>query len=176
MVVYVTVKEITGIALTGSGDVYFKDGLTADNLRLHLTGSGDVSGKLTAKTLESSITGSGDIKISGHADNSKVSVTGSGDYSARNLTTTKTVAHVGGSGDADVSAEAKALKQALPARAMCVMRVTLKMFPNQKPAAGILAGYKIINATKKGEVFASPFFVWVIVVLLKYLLVQTIIV
>jgi len=104
MVVYVTLKEITGIALTGSGDVYFKEGLTANNLTLHLTGSGDVSGKLTAKTLESSITGSGDIKISGHADNSKISVTGSGDYSARSLTTTKTVAHVGGSGDADVNA------------------------------------------------------------------------
>ncbi len=102
--IYISVKDINSIELTGSGNVYFKEGLTANNLKLHLTGSGNVTGKLDAKTLESSITGSGDIKISGHADNSKVSVTGSGDYSARGLTTTNTVAHVGGSGNADVNA------------------------------------------------------------------------
>jgi hypothetical protein len=104
VVVYVTIKDVTGIAVTGSGDAYFKDGITANNLSLHVTGSGDVSGKINAKTLESSVTGSGDIKISGHADSQRVSVTGSGDYAAKGLTTTNTAVTVTGSGDASVYA------------------------------------------------------------------------
>jgi hypothetical protein len=104
MVVYVTIKNVDGIALTGSGDVFFKDGITAGNLRLQLTGSGDLLGKVNAKALFASITGSGDIKISGHADGQKVNVTGSGDYSARDLTSTNVVVSVSGSGDASVYA------------------------------------------------------------------------
>jgi hypothetical protein len=104
MVVYVTIKNCNSIALTGSGDVYFKDGIAANDLRLSITGSGDVSGKVTAKNLSSSITGSGDLRVSGRADNSKVDVTGSGDFSGRDLTTNTTVVFVGGSGDASVYA------------------------------------------------------------------------
>jgi hypothetical protein len=104
MVVYVTIKNCNGISLTGSGDVYFKDGIAANDLNLSLTGSGDVSGKITAKNVSCSITGSGDLRVSGRADNSKVTVTGSGDFSGRDLTTNTTVVFVGGSGDASVHA------------------------------------------------------------------------
>ncbi|MDB5118138.1 MAG: hypothetical protein JWQ79_3630 [Mucilaginibacter sp.] len=101
--VYVSVKAINGIDIIGSGDVFFKEGISANLLRLHVTGSGDVVGKLNVKTLESNITGSGDIKLSGHADNLKVGVSGSGDFSARGLTTINTTARVSGSGDVDVN-------------------------------------------------------------------------
>jgi hypothetical protein len=101
--VYVSVKAINGMDITGSGDVFFKEGISANLLRLHVTGSGDVVGKLNVKTLESNITGSGDIKLSGHADNLKVGVSGSGDFSARGLTTINTTARVSGSGDVDVN-------------------------------------------------------------------------
>lgn len=103
MVVYVTIKDVNSIALTGSGDVYFKDGINANNLSLSVTGSGDVSGKINAKGLESSVTGSGDVRITGHANDQKVDVTGSGDYSAHGLTTNNTVVSVGGSGDVSVT-------------------------------------------------------------------------
>ncbi len=102
--IYVSIKEVTGIAVTGSGDAYFKDGINANDISIHVTGSGDVVGKLTAKNLESSVTGSGDVKITGHAENQKVSVTGSGDYAAKGLTTTTTIVSVTGSGDASVNA------------------------------------------------------------------------
>lgn len=104
MVVYVSIKNCNAISLTGSGDVYFKEGIAADNLSLSLTGSGDVSGKVTVKNLSSSITGSGDLRVSGRAENSKVTVTGSGDFTGRDLATNTTVVFVGGSGDASVNA------------------------------------------------------------------------
>src|ERR1700744_343544 len=36
--VYVTVKEVNSIALTGSGDVFFKEGIHANTLRLSVSG------------------------------------------------------------------------------------------------------------------------------------------
>jgi hypothetical protein len=104
MVVYVSIKNCNAISLTGSGDVYFKEGIAANDLNLSLTGSGDVTGKITAKNVNCSLTGSGDLHISGRADNSKVTVTGSGDFSGGDLATNTTVVFVGGSGDASVHA------------------------------------------------------------------------
>ncbi len=104
IVVYVTVKTVDAISLTGSGDVDFKNGLTANSLKLSLTGSGDVSGKVSAKSLEASVTGSGDMKVWGRAETSSVNLTGSGDYSGSDLTTTNTSASIGGSGDVSVNA------------------------------------------------------------------------
>ncbi|WP_214072287.1 head GIN domain-containing protein [Mucilaginibacter sp. dw_454] len=104
VVIYVTVKNIDGITVTGSGDIYFKEGLNAENIRLKVTGSGDVQGKLNAKNLSASITGSGDVKLSGRADNQDVDISGSGDYTARDFTVNNTKISITGSGDASVIA------------------------------------------------------------------------
>jgi hypothetical protein len=98
--VYVTAKDLNAINLTGSGDVFFKDGITTNALKLHVSGSGDMNGRVEVKTLESDLTGSGDMKISGHATGSTVSVVGSGDFTARSLVTVSTSVRVSGSGDA----------------------------------------------------------------------------
>jgi hypothetical protein len=105
--VYVVIKDVDAIAVTGSGDAFFKEGIRASSLKLNVSGSGDMTGHVDAKTLESDISGSGDMKLSGHADNSTVSVVGSGDFSARSLTTASTTVHVSGSGDASIYASEK---------------------------------------------------------------------
>lgn len=107
MIIYVSIKDINAVSLSGSGDVVFKDGLKATSLKIKLTGSGDISGKVDVKNLESSIGGSGDITLSGRADNSVVSVVGSGDFTGQNLITTNTQVKVAGSGDARVNANDK---------------------------------------------------------------------
>jgi hypothetical protein len=106
-IVYVSIKNVNAVTLTGSGDVFFKDGLRAPSLKLKLNGSGDLTGKVEVKTLESSIGGSGDITISGRAESSLVSVAGSGDFTGQNLITTNTSVRVAGSGDARVNAADK---------------------------------------------------------------------
>jgi hypothetical protein len=105
--VYVAIKDVNAISVTGSGDAFFKDGIHANSLKLNVSGSGDMTGRIDAKTLESDISGSGDMKLSGHADNSTVSVVGSGDFTARGLTTMSTTVHVSGSGDAQIYASDK---------------------------------------------------------------------
>ncbi len=105
--IYVTAKDINSINISGSGDVSFKEGITTNTLKIRVTGSGDMVGKVNVKTLESSISGSGDVKLSGRADNSTVSVVGSGDFTARSMVTINTAVRVTGSGDADINASNK---------------------------------------------------------------------
>jgi hypothetical protein len=107
MIVYVSIKDVNAVSLAGSGDVYFKNGLRAPSLKLKLTGSGDLTGKVDVKSLDSSVSGSGDITVSGRAETSNVSVVGSGDFTGQNLTTTNTTVKVAGSGDARVNAADK---------------------------------------------------------------------
>lgn len=102
--VYVVAKDLNMISVSGSGDMFFKEGIHTNALRLRLSGSGDMIGKVDVKTLETSISGSGDVKLSGRADNSAVNVGGSGDYSGRNVITINTSVHVSGSGDASINA------------------------------------------------------------------------
>jgi len=107
ILVYVTIKDVNSIVVSGSGDVDFRNGLHGDKLSLRVSGSGDVNGALEVKTLETSISGSGDVSISGHAETSAVRVSGSGDYSGRGLITQNTDVHVSGSGDASIYASNK---------------------------------------------------------------------
>ncbi len=102
--VYITAKDINSIKLTGSGDVFFKEGITGTDMSITLSGSGDVMGKINATSVECTLTGSGDLKISGRAENAKIRLTGSGDLSARELQTVNANVEVVGSGDASVNA------------------------------------------------------------------------
>ncbi|GAB3932744.1 head GIN domain-containing protein [Mucilaginibacter myungsuensis] len=105
--IYVAVKDIHAITISGSADVFFKDGLRGDNFDLKISGSGDVTGKLEVKTLNASISGSGDIKLTGSAGTSTVGINGSGDYDGRSLVTATTTVRISGSGDATVNASEK---------------------------------------------------------------------
>ena len=103
-IVRVVAKDLNTISLTGSGDVFFKDGFRTQSLAVKLSGSGDITGKIDVKTLESSVVGSGDVTLTGRAETSSVKVSGSGDYTGKDLLTTSTTVRVVGSGDASVNA------------------------------------------------------------------------
>jgi hypothetical protein len=107
IVVYITAKILNSIGMSGSGDIYFKNGIKGDKLVLRVSGSGDISGKVSVNELESSISGSGDIKVSGTAGTSTVKVVGSGDFTGGDLVTQNTSVKVAGSGDARVNAKQK---------------------------------------------------------------------
>jgi hypothetical protein len=103
MIIRITAKDLNKVNLTGSGDVFFKDGLRATKLALSVTGSGDITGKVEVKNLESTVIGSGDIALDGRAESSVVKVSGSGDFRGKTLVTNNTTVWVAGSGDASVN-------------------------------------------------------------------------
>ena len=102
--VYITAKDLKFISISGSGDMAFNEGITANALKLRVRGSGDMVGKIDVKTLESSLSGSGHIKLSGTAENSKVRVIGSGNFTSSSLVTVVSAVHVSGSGKAEINA------------------------------------------------------------------------
>lgn len=111
IIITIPFESVNYVSLAGSGDVYNKDVLSEDDLKVSLSGSGDMNLMVKTNNLESNITGSGDIAIKGSTNNLETNVTGSGDFHGFELEADNTEASITGSGDIKVVA-----KQFLKAR------------------------------------------------------------
>ena len=97
-------KDLEGVSLTGSGDIYSKELIRAESFKASVTGSGDIQLKVEAGSVEGKLVGSGDLNLHGTAGEFECLVTGSGDLDASNLKAERVVATVSGSGDIQVYA------------------------------------------------------------------------
>jgi hypothetical protein len=97
-----SVKDLTSIQSTGSGDIQMGPWNEA-NAKLEVTGSGsmDMSG-ISADSIVVSISGSGGIAASGKTTTQDVTLSGSGRYDGRQLESTSAKVAISGSGDATV--------------------------------------------------------------------------
>lgn len=95
-------ESISGVSLSGSGDVKGKSTIKAGTFETALTGSGDLTLDVEADTVEAAVTGSGDLVLKGKADTLRCDVTGSGDLNAYGLQSVKVQSQVTGSGDCKV--------------------------------------------------------------------------
>ncbi|PTQ95637.1 putative autotransporter adhesin-like protein [Mucilaginibacter yixingensis] len=102
MIIYISVRNISGISMSGAGDVSFKSGLKADRLALNISGSGDFDGRVDVNLLTTQISGSGDIQLRGRATNCSVKTSGSGDFDGRDLSTASANVSTSGSGDVSI--------------------------------------------------------------------------
>lgn len=103
--VNVPFQDISKVSMVGSGDIDSEDTVKADNLKVYVTGSGDIVLDVETNTLKAKVTGSGDIELNGTTRDLEVSVTGSGDFSGFGLSAQNTKASVSGSGDIKVVAK-----------------------------------------------------------------------
>jgi hypothetical protein len=104
--IFITVPEIDGLSLSGSGDIIAEQ-IETRILDLAVSGSGDILIEdLDAERVKATISGSGDIAIEegGEADDLSVSVSGSGDFKARGFEAKDVVVRVAGSGNCTVTA------------------------------------------------------------------------
>jgi hypothetical protein len=86
--VYITMPELEGLGVSGSGKAEIKDAVKASDLDLSVSGSGKiVTADINVKELNVSISGSGDVIIEGSGDAAKadVAISGSGNYTGENL-------------------------------------------------------------------------------------------
>ena len=102
--IIVPFKSISGVALSGSGDIDTKDTIKSDFLDISVKGSGDIILKIESNNVDARVNGSGDLKVSGSTANLKVKISGSGDVDAGKLSAENTQVHLVGSGDARVTA------------------------------------------------------------------------
>jgi hypothetical protein len=100
--VYVTMSEIEGLSVSGSGRAEIKDAVKTDNLALSVSGSGKLyTTDIATGSLDCGISGSGDIIIGGNGNASKadISISGSGNYSGESLKIGSAGISISGSGN-----------------------------------------------------------------------------
>ncbi|MGV6832310.1 MAG: head GIN domain-containing protein, partial [bacterium] len=73
-------RDVSAVSLAGSGDLYTKDTIKANDFDVSLAGSGDVIVDVEATSVEASIAGSGDLTVKGNTNNLEAKVAGSGDF------------------------------------------------------------------------------------------------
>jgi hypothetical protein len=98
---YVKLNEIS---LSGASDLRTEGILKTDDLKLKVSGAGDLRLNIEVNNVDSKISGAGDIELSGKATKHKVDISGAGDLKAINLETQTTIANISGSGDAKINA------------------------------------------------------------------------
>ena len=103
-VVTVDLIKLSGIAISGSGDVS-GDQLKGPNLKVAISGAGDVRlNKLAVDDVGIKVSGSGDIRLDGRAAKLAVAIAGSGDVDTIGLEADDVSVGISGSGDASVNA------------------------------------------------------------------------
>lgn len=107
IIIYVTVPEITGLGVSGSGDILAEDGIKTKDLELAVSGSGNIKmNDLDAVAVKSIISGSGNIILAGDkgAEDLSVAISGSGDFKGLDFNADDVNVKVSGSGNVGVTA------------------------------------------------------------------------
>ena len=100
----VPIKDIYEISQSGSGSVISKTTLKGSDLKLSISGSGDVELDVESTNITSYLSGSGTINLNGKTDTFDCSVSGSGNIGSYDLTVSNNLdAKVSGSGNIKVT-------------------------------------------------------------------------
>lgn len=106
IVVYVSVTQLSGISLSGSGDIMGVGKFTnSDKAEFKISGSGSI--KLSfdkIASIESAISGSGNIRLEGSASQLDARISGSGNADFSNVVCDDAKAQISGSGNIKLNA------------------------------------------------------------------------
>ena len=84
---YISIKKIDRLDVSGACDVFFEQGLSAEELVVNLSGASNMKGKIDAKKLSVDISGASDGTISGNAADLKVVASGASDFKGFDMVT-----------------------------------------------------------------------------------------
>ncbi|MCB0655363.1 MAG: DUF2807 domain-containing protein [Saprospiraceae bacterium] len=100
--IYVTMRDIRQLAVSGSGSIIGEQGIQSKDIDLAVSGSGDIKLDLQAEEANLSISGSGNILLAGKATTTEVTISGSGNVRALDFTTNGCSVSIAGSGNCEV--------------------------------------------------------------------------
>lgn len=103
--VYITVKELNGVSVSGSGDIIGQSVFKSDDFSASISGSGDIELEIDAKNVSARISGSGNMELSGSAEYAKLGMSGSGKYLAEDMKVDDYEISISGSGKSSVNAQ-----------------------------------------------------------------------
>jgi hypothetical protein len=99
---HITMKNIEGLGVSGSGEIISESPINSDNLSLDVSGSGKMTLQLAVKKLNIDISGVGKIILTGTADEAKIDISGSGKVEALELKVTSCTANISGVGKCNI--------------------------------------------------------------------------
>lgn len=100
----VTYRNLDEVAILGTGDVTGVGVITAETVKLSITGAGSMDLAIAARSLATTITGMGTVNLSGSATNHTLTIPGAGTVNAAHLDTAATTVEITGTGNARVHA------------------------------------------------------------------------
>lgn len=100
--VYITIKELKGASVSGSGQIIGESTFKTRDFDAALSGSGSMELEIDAEYTTTKISGSGRIIISGKTEKAKLSISGSGRYAAEKLDTKDYEISISGSGRSNI--------------------------------------------------------------------------
>ena len=103
--IYITIPELKMIGVSGSGDVNTTNTFKGvGDLKLSVSGSGDLELAVEAKTISTRLSGSGNLTLDGQTQDQQIRISGSGDLDAFDMNSRSCSVRVSGSGVAKVHA------------------------------------------------------------------------
>lgn len=100
--VFVQMPQVDFLKISGSGDIIGENAFNAENLRLRISGSGDMDLDVDYSEIDARVTGSGTVEIQGACNEFEYKITGSGDIHGFDLISNRGDVEITGSGDAEV--------------------------------------------------------------------------
>ncbi len=102
--IYITLTDFAGASVSGSGSITQSNNLQGNEVKLNVSGSGNIDLFLECKMIDTHISGSGNITIQGKTEQLELHISGSGDLKAEDMEAANLEAHISGSGSASVFA------------------------------------------------------------------------
>ena len=100
---YISVKKIDRLDVSGACDVFFEEGLSAEDITVRLSGASDLKGKIDAKKLSFYISGASDATISGNAAELGVEASGASDFKGFDMVTNYCTAEASGASSVNIT-------------------------------------------------------------------------
>lgn len=109
--VYITVKDVEALTVAGSGDIIGETKITANDIDLNVSGSGNMKIEVDASgEMEADVSGSGNIQLTGKCKSFKSDVGGSGKVIVSVISTGAAYFGVSGSGKIEADGSASTVK------------------------------------------------------------------
>lgn len=105
--VYLTMKNIEALNVSGASKIQSQNMLQTDELKLSVSGSADMNLQLKTNSLSTDISGAGKMDVKGNATSTEYHISGTADVKADDLVTDNTEVHISGTGKLHVNAQKK---------------------------------------------------------------------
>jgi len=101
--VYITTSDLSEIKIAGSGNVYNETPIVTNELRIRISGSGNVDlQNIDTPSLDARISGSGKVYLAGFCADQYLQISGSGNVHAYNLMSETADINISGSGKTEL--------------------------------------------------------------------------